>query len=49
MIPTLRDQHDLALDRIHQPVPVIDVRVRIDGKTEGLRPGQAVRVEVSDG
>lgn len=32
-----------------QPVPVIDVRVRIDGKTEGLRPGQAVRVEVSDG
>ena len=27
MIPTLRDQHDLALDRIHQPVAVIDVQV----------------------
>lgn len=29
-----------------QPVPVVDVELRLDGDTRGLRPGQAVSVEL---
>jgi HlyD family secretion protein len=31
-----------------QPVPVIDVIVALDGASERLKPGQAVRVEIAD-
>lgn len=31
-----------------QPIPVVDVELRLDGDTRGLRPGQAVSVELRD-
>lgn len=31
-----------------QPVPVVDVEVQIIGRSDGLKPGQAVRVEIAD-
>lgn len=31
-----------------QPVPVVDLRIELAGSLKGLKPGQAVRVEVSD-
>ena len=31
-----------------QPVPVVDVRVALEGELKGLKPGQPVRVEILD-